>query len=155
MAFSILPTVVSLVDTYKKAEHYDPTRDSLIACAHAVFELGGSGVFPIAAGAVVTTVPEYRDLLLVPTSAQLGFVWRVELEVRTDDAGTTVTPELYNVTDASVAWTGSAANETAWGTVHTSGAITIASGKRYRLRATKNNDAVEAWIKGRIVRTAS
>lgn len=152
MGYSILPAVVSL-ERYTKAEHYDPTRDALIACAHAVFVLADARFVAIPAGGGVQDAPNYVEFM-VPTSASLGFVYRVEVETRTEDAATTVTPRLYNVTDSTAVWTGAAGVETAWGPAayQLSSAVTILAGKRYRLQATKSDDAVDAWVVGRIVR---
>lgn len=152
MAYSTPDALITLA-TFTLA-NYNKIRDSLIACAHGVFELGGSQTMVIPTGGGAQDAPEYREFI-VPTSASLGFVYRVEVEIRTEDAATTVTPRLYNVTDAGVTWTGSAGVSTAWGTYQTSGALTIGAGKLYRLQATKSDDAVDAWVIGRIVRSAS
>jgi hypothetical protein len=77
------------------------------------------------------------------------------VEVKTENAATTVTPRLYNVTDASVNWTGSAGTSTAWGTYQVSSALTIAAGKKYRLQFTKSDDVYESWGIGVIRRTAA
>jgi hypothetical protein len=143
MAFSILPTVIS-GDTYEKTAHYDPTRASFIACAHAVFPLGGSRTFVITAGGGAQDATDYIE-----------FVYKVVVEVKTENAATTVTPRLYNVTDASVNWTGSAGTSTAWGTYQVSSALTIAAGKKYRLQFTKSDDVYESWGTGHIRRTAA
>lgn len=152
MAFSRLPSVVSLAQ-YTKAEHYDPTKDDLDACAHTVFALGGSRSFAIPIGGGAQDAIDYMEFQ-VPTSTELGFTYKVECEIKTEDAGTTVTPRLYNITDSAITWTGSAGTSTAWGTYQTSSALTIAAGKRYRLQATKSDDVVDGWVIGRIVRTA-
>jgi hypothetical protein len=151
MAYSTPNSLVTL-DVLTLA-NYNKIRDSIIADAHAVFELGGSRAIAIPFGATTNQdAPEYIEFQ-VPTSSQGGFVYKVEVEVKTENAGTTVTPRLQNITDATTTWTGSAGTATAWGTYQTSGSLTIASGKRYRLQASKSNDAVDGWIIGRIVRT--
>ncbi len=134
--------------------NYDKIRDSIIANAHAVFPLGGSRTFAIPTGGGAQDAIDYLEFE-VPTSASSGFVYKVNVEIRTENAATTVTPQLYNVTDASVTWTGSAGTSTAWGTYQLSGALTILVGKRYRLRLTKSNDTYESYGIGTIRRTAA
>jgi hypothetical protein len=150
MAFDTPATLVT-TDVLTLAR-YNKLKDSIIANSHATFDLGGSRVVAIPVGGGVQDAPEYAELM-VPTSTYGGYVYKVECEIRTEDAATTVTPRLYNITDAAVAWTGSAGTSTAWGTYQLSSSVTIAAGKRYRLQATKSDDAVEAWVIGRIVRT--
>lgn len=151
--FSRLPSVVTLA-TYSKSAHYDPTKDDLDACAHGEFDLGGSMTFAIPFGGSAQDAIDYVEFT-VPTSLENGFVYKVECEMVTQNATTTVTPRLYNVTGATTTWTGSAATSTARGTFQLSSTLTIAAGSRYRLQFTKNNDTYEAFGIGRIRRTAA
>ena len=77
--------------------------------------------------------------------------YRVEVEAvaYTDDAGTTITPQLYNVTDDTVAGTGSA--EAGTSPTRQTFAVTLASGdKVYRLRATNSTANDFTFVKGRV-----
>jgi hypothetical protein len=152
MAFDTPATLVS-GDVLTLAR-YNKLKDSIIADAHDRSALGGSRVIPILPGGGALDAPEYQDFYL-PTSSDGGFTFKVEVEVLTENVATTVTPSLYNITDSSTTWTGSAGTSTAWGTYQQSTALTLAAGKRYRLQATKSNDTYDAWIIGRIVRTAA
>jgi hypothetical protein len=153
MAFDTPATLVT-TDILTLAR-YDKLKDSIIANAHAVFPLGGSRTFVLpVVGATAQDAVDYIEFE-VPTSASGGHVFKVVCEVKTENAATTVTPRLYNVTDATVTWNGSAGNSTAWGTYQISSALTIAAGKKYRLQFTKSDDVYEAWGAGHIRRTAA
>lgn len=136
--------------------NYNKIRDSIIADCFLVFPLGGSRSLSIPNGGGYMDAEAALDFQL-PDSASSGGVWRVVVEVVTENVSTTVTPRLYNVTDASATWTGSAGTATAWGTSaeQISTSLTIATGKRYRLQASKSDDAVGAWMVGYLRRTAS
>jgi hypothetical protein len=152
MAFDTPATLVT-ADVMTLAR-YNKLKDSIIANAHAVFPLGGSRTFALPVGGGAQDAVDYVEFE-VPTSASGGHVFKVVCEVKTENAATTVTPRLYNVTDAAVTWTGSACTSTAWGTYQVSSTLTIAAGKKYRLQFTKSDDVYEAWGTGHIRRTAA
>jgi hypothetical protein len=152
MAFDTPATLVT-TDILTLAR-YDKLKDSIIANAHAVFPLGGSRTFVLPVGGGAQDAVDYIEFE-VPTSASGGHTFKVVCEVKTENAATTVTPRLYNVTDAAVTWTGSAGTSTAWGTYQVSSALTIAAGKKYRLQFTKSDDVYESWGTGHIRRTAA
>jgi hypothetical protein len=152
MAFDTPATLVT-TDIFTLAR-YDKLKDSIIANAHAVFPLGGSRTFVLPVGGGAQDAVDYIEFE-VPTSASGGHTFKVVCEVKTENAATTVTPRLYNVTDAAVTWTGSAGTSTAWGTYQVSSALTIAAGKKYRLQFTKSDDVYESWGTGHIRRTAA
>jgi hypothetical protein len=152
MAFDIPATLVS--GDILTLARYNKLKDSIIANAHAVFPLGGSRTFVITAGGGAQDAVDYIEFE-VPTSDSGGHTYKVVCEIKTENAATTVTPRLYNVTDASVNWTGSAGTSTAWGTYQVSSALTIAAGKKYRLQFTKSDDVYEAWGTGHLRRTAA
>ncbi len=132
---------------------YTKLRDSIIANAHATFQLGGSREMSVSAGGGARDAVSYIEFE-VPTSASGGHVYKVVVEVKTENAGTTITPSLYNITDSATTWTGSAGSSTSWAQ-QVSGSLTVAAGKKYRLRFTKSNDTYEAFGIGYIRRTAS
>jgi hypothetical protein len=150
MAYSTPDIVVSL-DILTLA-NYNKIRDSIIADAHAVFPLGGSRTFAIPTGGGAQDAIDYIEFD-VPTAESGGATYKVSVEVKTENAATTITPRLYNVTDAAVTWTGAAGTSTAWGTYQVSSALTIAAGKKYRLQFTKSDDVYEGWGIGVVRRT--
>lgn len=152
MAYTTPETLVTL-DVLTLAR-YNKLKDSIIADAHAVFPLGGSRTFAIPSGGSAQDAIDYLEFE-VPTSDSGGAVFKVVCEIKTGNAATTVTPRLYNVTDAAVTWTGSAGTSTAWGTYQVSSALTIAAGKKYRLQFTKSDDVYDSWGIGVIRRTAA
>jgi hypothetical protein len=152
MAFSTPDTLVS--GDILTLARYNKLKDSIIANAHAVFPLGGSRAFALPAGGGAQDAVDYIEFE-VPTSDSGGHTYKVVCEIKTENAATTVTPRLYNVTDSSVNWTGSAGTSTAWGTYQVSSALTIAAGKKYRLQFTKSDDVYESWGAGHIRRTAA
>jgi hypothetical protein len=152
MAYSTPDTLVS--GDILTLARYNKLKDSIIANAHAVFPLGGSRTFALPVGGSAQDAIDYIEFE-VPTSDSGGHTYKVVCEIKTENAATTVTPRLYNVTDASVNWTGSAGTTTAWGTYQVSSALTIAAGKKYRLQFTKSSDTHEAWGIGQIRRTAA
>jgi hypothetical protein len=152
MAFSTPDTLVS--GDILTLARYNKLKDSIIANAHAVFPLGGSRSVALPAGGGAQDAIDYIEFE-VPTADSGGHTYKVVVEVKTENAATTVTPRLYNVTDASVNWTGSAGTTTAWGTYQVSSALTIAAGKKYRLQFTKSDDLYEAWGTGHLRRTAA
>ncbi len=129
---------------------YTKLRDSIIADSHAVFPLGGSRSVAIPTGGGYQDAPEYIEFE-VPSTDYTGFAYHVVVEVRTENASTTVTPKLRNITAGSDAVVGSAGTSTAWGTYQTL-SFTPASGEKYRLMASKSDDAVNAWVIGHVRR---
>ena len=127
-------------------------RDCARADAHGDYFLGGSRTVAIPFGGSAQDAIDYVEFE-VPTSTEGGFTYVVVVEILTQNASTTVTPRLYNVTDSTVTWTGSAGTSTSWGTYQVSSTLTIAAAKKYRLQFTKNNDTYEAWGIGRVRRT--
>jgi hypothetical protein len=152
MAFDDL-TVLSNGDTLT-ATHVDEIRNSLRADAHGEFDLGGSKVVAIPFGGGAQDAVEGEEFV-VPTTTEGGFTYKVVVQCITQNASTTVTPRLYNVTDSTVAWTGSAGTATAFGSAaeQVSSAVTLAAGKRYALQFTKSNDTYECWGYGKLRRT--
>lgn len=150
MAWSTPDTLIS-GDVLTLAR-YNKLKDSIIANSHAVYPLGGSRSIAIPTGATTyQDAPEYIEFE-VPTTTYGSYVYKAIVEVRTENAATTVTPKIRNVTDASDAVVGSAGTATAWGTYQTL-TFTVAAGKKYRLMASKSDDVYQAWIIGVVRRT--
>jgi len=105
--------------------------------------LGGSRLTSIPLAAVATDAVDYIDVEIDGTQLA-GLTIQARIEVRTTNAGTSVTPKVRNVTDATDAGTGVASTATAADYSGTNQkqtiALTIASGiKKYRLQLTPSN----------------
>lgn len=154
MAYST-PDALSTTQVLTTA-NYNKIRDSVIADCFMVFPLGGSRSNAIPNGGGYQVADAAIDFQL-PDSASTGGVWKLVVEVVTENAATTVTPRLYNTTDASATWTGSAGTATAFGSSaeQISTALTVTTGKRYQLQFTKSDDVYACWGIGYLRRTAS
>ncbi len=130
---------------------YNKLRDSIIANSHAVFPLGGSRAIAIPTGGGYQDAPPYIEFE-VPTTDYTGYVYKAVIEVRTENAATTVTPKIRNITAGSDAVIGSAGTATAWGTYQTL-TFTVTAGNKYRLMAQKSDDAVQGFVIGVVRRT--
>lgn len=119
--------------------------------ARAVYPLGGSRNSALQHNAVIDAF-DYLDIELDSTNLG-GLTVRARVEVRVENSGLSVTPQIYNFTDSSVAGTGSACTAT---TADYSGSnqkqtimVTLAAGvKKYRLRLTPTNNTYRLWAIG-------
>jgi hypothetical protein len=115
-----------------------------LAARRAVYPLGGSRNVGIQYNAVIDAydwLPFYFD----GTEFQAGATVRARVDVRSADAATSITPQIYNVTDTSVAVTGAACSATladyTGANQRQTLSFTPATGaKEYRLRLTPSND---------------
>jgi hypothetical protein len=146
------PTTLINGDTIT-ATHWTQLKDSIRADANTHFQLGGSKTSAIPFGGSAQDAIDSIEVV-IPSSTETGFGYKVVCQVITQNATTTVTPSLYNVTDSTTTWTGSAGTQTSWGSgaEQISSNLTLAAGKRYKLQFTKNNDTYEAWGIGHIRR---
>lgn len=108
-----------------------------------VYPLGGSRNTSLGLVASAQNAPDWLDVEIDGTSLS-GLTATLRVEVRTLAAGTSVTPRIYNVTDAAAAGTGVACTATAADYSGTNQiqtiAVTLASGvKKYRLQGTPSN----------------
>ena len=100
------------------------------------YDLGGSRYTGIKYNAS-TPVPEYLEVVL-DSSWFSGATVTAQVECKTAAAGTSVQPQVWNVTDNAQAGIGSATTQTSWEAQ--SFAITLATGvKRYRLHLIPQN----------------
>ena len=135
-----------------QTNYNDKIVASIVADSHAVFPLGGSRTIAIPNGATTyQDAPDYIEFE-VPTTSYTGFVYKAIVEVKTENASTTVTPKVRNVSDGVDAVVGSAGTSTSWGTYQTL-TFTVSAGKKYRLMASKSDDLYQAWIIGVVRRT--
>lgn len=131
---------------------FEKARQSLKACAHGIFPLGGSRD----AGFVGTgflPVKDYVDFE-VPTAKEAGFTFTAEVDLRVENVATSITPRIVDVTDSppTVLVTGSAHALTSWGRQSLS--FTPVVGHLNRLECIKSNDSWGAWVMGFIQRVA-
>ena len=150
MAFD-LPDIFATNDvvTAAKMAKY---RNSIIANAYAYFKMGGSRSVALTTGGGYIAIPDWEDFSITSTD-YTNHVYKLVWEVFTENAATTVTVKLRNITDSSDAYVSSAVATTAWGTEQVSTAITIAASKVYRVQASKSDDAVDCWVMARFRRT--
>jgi hypothetical protein len=152
MAGWSLPDALTTGQVMTQTNYNDKIVASIVADSHAVFPLGGSRSQAIPTGATTyQDAPEYIEFE-VPTTSYTGFVYKAIVEMKTENAATTVTPKIRNITDSTDAVVGSAATSTTWGTYQTL-TFTVTAGKKYRLMASKSDDVYQAWIIGTVRRT--
>jgi hypothetical protein len=116
--------------------------------------LGGSRTVSLPMAAGVQSAIDWLDVELPGTDdVPAGVVFRARVECRTEDAGTSVTPKIRNITDGTDAALGAACTAT---DADYSGAdqvqtLTInraATAKTYRLQATVENGDVPTYLIG-------
>jgi len=110
--------------------------------------LGGSAIAgEQSSGPSVLNAVGYIDVMIDTAAIGTGTSVTAVVQCKTASAGVTVTPQVYNVTTAAVAGTGSAVTGTAWTTV--TFAITVASGANtYRLRMTPGTADIDCFVMG-------
>ena len=150
MAFNLPSTLATSADI--TAAEWAKIPDSDAANAFTYIDMGGSKIFAIPYGLGYITVPCYCDFSL-PGSAQTGHTYKLSFEVLTENASTTATVKLRNVTDSSDTYVSGAIATTAWGTEQLSGALTLAASKVYRVMVSKSDDAVDVFVIARLRRT--
>lgn len=119
-----------------------------VAVPRAIYPLGGSRNQALQHNAVMDAY-DYLDTE-IDSAEVAGMTVQARVEVRVGNSGISVTPEIYNVTDASVEVTGSACSAT---NADYSGTnqkqtltITPATGaKQYRLRLTPSANTFPVW----------
>lgn len=116
--------------------------------------LGGSRVISVPQVAAAQDAIDWRDVELDGT-VTTGLTVQARVEVRTSDAGTSVTPKIRNVTDSTDAGVGSACSATATDYSGTASkqtiAVTLAAGlKTYRLQLTPSNADADVFGLGRL-----
>lgn len=127
-------------------------RENMIALASAKIThfLGGSRSVSLPLVASVQDAVDYIDIELNGTNLG-GFTIQVRVECRTDNAATTITPKLLNVTDATDAATGVACASTTFSGLNGTQTLTatIAAGvKKYRLQGTPSNNTNPTFLIG-------
>lgn len=99
------------------------------------------------AGPSVLNAVDYVDVMLDTAAIGAGTSVTAVVMCKAATAGVTVTPQVYNVTTASVAGTGSGVTGTTITTV--TFAITVTAGQNlYRLRMTPNTADVDVFVQG-------
>lgn len=139
------------VDDGAFAQDVNEIKDNIIAlarCKGLGRHLGGSLIASLTKSASVQDAVDADEVEFDGTDIS-GLTAEVEVMCYTENAATSVTPQLYNVTDATVAGTGSASTNTS--PTRQTFPVTLASGNKvYRLRATNSNTTHFTYVKGSV-----
>jgi hypothetical protein len=132
-------------------EQFQKLRDAILAAVHTRQPIGGSRLFTVQGTG-------YQDAhnavpISVPDSESAGATYKVDVWLKCADPGTTITPRLRNITDASDEDIGAAADDTDWTQQFLT--FTPVAGKEYRLQFVKSNDDFPCWGFGILQRTDS
>jgi len=134
---------------------YGKLRDADLAAVFCRHELGGSRATADAVtGTSYQDAFNYRDFI-IPDAASAGAVWVAEVELVCENAATTITPRIRNITDSSDAVVGAACAATTWGGTNSYQTLSFTPvvGKRYRLQFIKSDDVYGCWGVGAMRRT--
>lgn len=137
MAYTVISDFV--LDQLLGYQTMTSLKDNIVALAgrRANYSLGGSMEDGQRSAAAVE-VPNYIDVELDGTNLG-GFTKQARIECKVGNTTTSNTPRVLNVTDTTVAGTGSAMNSVTR-TAQAALALTVASGvKKYRLQHTGSN----------------
>jgi hypothetical protein len=126
--------------SYQKA---NAIKNNIIAIASARLTryLGGSRQISVPLVASAQDVIDYLDVEIDGT-ALTGLSVQARVDVRSSNAGTSVTPKIRNVTDASDAVVGVACSAITWGGTNSAQTLTFTPAvgiKKYRLQLTPSN----------------
>ncbi len=122
----------------------------ILASRRGIFPLGGSRIVSLPLVASAQKATEWIDMEIDGTD-MAGMTVRARVECRTDNAATSITPSILNVTDSTTAGTGTAC--TATNTDYSGAnqvqtiAVTLAAGvKKYRLVGTPSNATNATYV---------
>lgn len=146
---AIAAYVLDLMWSYQKA---NLLRENAIVLAarRAVYPLGGSRQVSLPLVAAVQDAIDYQDIEIDGTSLG-GFTKRLRVQVRSENAATSITPKLRNVTDGTDAGVGAACSAVTFAGANgiQSIAVVLAAGvKTYRLQGTPSNAANPTYVIG-------
>jgi hypothetical protein len=148
---------------FGKATHYDPLKNDLDLLMLGIIGRnqywGGDDNIGILSAVVVDVLNQGDGFEIDNTSNQLsgssGVVVQVRIRLRVENAAISVTPRIYNVTDAAVATTSGAAACSATATDFSGSnqqqtlTLTLASGKKkYKVQITPSAATYQAWASG-------
>ena len=148
MAWNPVGTTVST--DRRGAESWNKLDDSVKTGAFVTHPLGGSRTIGLT-GTGYQDAMDYVDFVM-PNAASTGATYEALIDCLCENAATTVTPKIRNITDSSDAVVGSAHASTSWALQTL--AFTPASGKTYRLMLVKSDDTYDAWGIGSLRRKA-
>lgn len=134
------------------SEEYQKLRDAILA---AVFDMGlriGGSRSVAVSGTGYQDATDYLDFR-VPDAASAGAVYKVYVDQLCENAATSITPKIRNITDSSDAVVGSASTSTSW--AEQTLTFTPVAGKRYRLMFVKSDDVYRCYGIGFVQRTAA
>lgn len=130
---------------------FEKIRQQAIAAVFFCLPLGGSRSQSVT-GVVYQDAINYVDFTM-PDADSVGGVYKALVDVLCENAATSITPKIRNITDSSDAVVGSASTSTSWASQTLS--FTPAAGKTYRLQFIKGDDVYGAFGMGRLQRTAA
>src|SRR5262245_54710293 len=92
------PDNLSSTDQFA-SEEYQKLRDAILACAFSTHPLGGSRSVSIA-GTGYKDAIDYVEFTM-PDAASAGGVYAAIVDLLCENASTTITPKIRNITDSS------------------------------------------------------
>lgn len=152
MAWTAIPAyVLDYILSYQKA---NALRENLIAIASArlAYALGGSRQVSLPLVAAAQDAIDFYDVELNGTNLG-GFTVRLRCDCRTDNAATSITPKLRNVTDGTDAGVGVACTAVTFAganAVQTIAVVLAAGVKKYRLQGTPSNATNPTYVIGQL-----
>ncbi len=148
---------------FAKTTHYDPMKNNFDLLMLGIIGRnqywGGDDNIGILAAIATDVLGQGDGFEIDNTGNQLsgssGVVVQVRIRLRVENAAISVTPRIYNVTDAAVATTSGAAACAATATDFSGTnqqqtlALTLASGKKkYKVQITPSAATYQAWASG-------
>lgn len=153
MAFSRINTGSAITGSFvaNADSFFEKARANDDAAVCSSFNMGGSRSAAIT-GTGYQDAENYLDWR-VPDSASSGGVFKVYVDLLCENAATSVTPKIRNITDSSDAVVGSASTSTSW--AEQTLTFTPVVGKKYRLMFVKSDDVYSCWGVGFLQRSAA
>jgi hypothetical protein len=132
------------VDTYDRQSLFERIRLNDIANAFKLFPIGGSRDRGLD-GTGAQDAIDYQEIEL-DGDLLAGFTIRARVQIKTENAGTTITPQIWDVTTAAVLVTtgGSASASLVWASQDL--VLTLPPAvRRYKLQFVKSNANFQVW----------
>lgn len=145
------PVGATIATDRRGAESWTKLDESDKAAVFHSVPLGGSRSQAVS-GTGYQDAADYLDFR-VPDAASAGATYKVYVDLLCENAATSITPKIRNITDSSDAVVGSASTSTTW--AEQTLTFTPVAGKKYRLMFVKSDDVYAAWGIGLLQRTAS
>lgn len=147
MAFQKLKSTAFILDDKWSLQVAEKSRLNDIALATRMLPLGGARHLGIL-GSGTHDAPEYVNLTL-DGSVLAGFTVQARIEVKTEDAGTTVQPQIFDVTASTVHVAGTPTTSLVWEEQLLTLTLPGAS-RQFRLQVVKSNGNAVVYAIGLI-----